>query len=186
MDVQQSVESGNGLPQYNRTSPDRTCSKCGHTGQPSFGEEIVHPGGYRMRCVECGHFLGWGGKAKEIKENGERKRSTQWTAKRMGISECQLCRREKEFVEACCERLETHHLIPVEEGGEDEIHNIIVVCTECHTDIHHKITYSGHLRHFFTAWSKTREMKALGVVDDEGNPVFRPIQNGRKPDERML
>lgn len=39
--------------------------------------------------------------------------------------ECQICRRPKT-------NLEAHHIIPLSEGGEDTLDNLITVCEDCH------------------------------------------------------
>ena len=147
---------------WNRESPDRTCGNCGHTGQPTFGNEIVAPGGYRMRCPSCQKFLGWGGKTKPVKdESNKRVMTTQWTPKRLGIDYCQICGRSAEFAAAVQEKLETHHLTPISDGGIDEPRNLLVVCTGCHKEIHQRRTYyNDHIKGLFEAWQMLEQSRS--------------------------
>lgn len=42
----------------------------------------------------------------------------------------------------CCgdtEKLELHHIVPIEIGGSDEYYNLIYLCHECHVKIHRNI-----------------------------------------------
>ncbi len=43
---------------------------------------------------------------------------------------CCICRR------FCGVKIETDHIVPAEEGGQDDIGNAIPVCFECHAEIH--------------------------------------------------
>ena len=143
------------LPEYNTVFIERECKRCGWEGTPITNGHPNNVHGHRLVCPVCGLFLAWGGKSKALKnKDGERAISTQWTAKRLGIGHCQLCLAEKEMVEMCGYRLEAHHLIPVKNGGADEPYNIIIVCTNCHHQVH---ANQARNRHFFQAWGKMRE-----------------------------
>lgn len=40
---------------------------------------------------------------------------------------------------ACCKKemhLELHHIIPINKGGDNDIRNLISVCSDCHRKIH--------------------------------------------------
>ena len=164
--------------EFNTTFVDRECKKCGHKGQPIDTRIVNDVHGHKLICAHCGTFLAWGGRAKPIKEDGERVLSTQWTAKRLGIEECQLCNRSKDFVEACGEKLEAHHLRSIKDGGEDLPYNILVVCTPCHRIIHHNQTYYNHMRVFYDAWSRWREREAIGKEEQE-LPTLMKMGGGR-------
>ena len=151
---------------FNTTFVERECKKCGHTGQPIDTGVVNEVHGHKLLCAHCGAFLAWGGRDKSIKKtDGERAFSTQWTPKRLGVEECQLCRREKDFVEAGGEKLESHHLRSIKDGGEDKPYNILVVCTPCHRVIHHNQTYYGHMRALYEAWAKWRENEHYGTSE---------------------
>lgn len=52
-----------------------------------------------------------------------------------GICEC--CGNEAPFIkEDGMAYLETHHLIPLSQGGEDKIDNVCAVCPNCHRELH--------------------------------------------------
>lgn len=147
------------LPEYNTVFIERECKRCGWEGTPITNGHPNNVHGHRLVCPVCGLFLAWGGKVKKIKDKeGIRQVSTQWTAKRLGIDECQLCRRTRELVEACNDSLEAHHLKPIRDGGEDEPYNILIVCTPCHKQIHHNQTYHNHhLEALLKAWGGWRK-----------------------------
>ena len=145
--------------EFNTTFIERHCKRCGWEGQPVTKGAPNEIHGHRLVCPDCGAFLAWGGKVKQIKDkSGLRQVSTQWTSKRLGIDECQLCRRSRELVEACNDSLEAHHLRPISEGGADEPYNILIVCTPCHKQIHHNQTYHNrHLESLLKAWGGWRK-----------------------------
>lgn len=145
--------------EFNTTFIERQCKRCKWAGQPVAQGEPNETHGHKLVCPECGMFLAWGGKVKPLKtKDGERAISTQWTAKRLGIDECQLCRRSRDFIEGCGESLEAHHLKPIRDGGEDKPYNLLVVCTPCHKQIHHNQTYlNGHMSSLFRAWASWRK-----------------------------
>jgi hypothetical protein len=42
--------------------------------------------------------------------------------------------------------LHAHHLIPISEGGSNEIGNLITLCKDCHTDMHFNMKYGWILK----------------------------------------
>ena len=127
--------------------------ECCYVGQPKTGKiDTTH--GYALYCPQCGIFSGWGGRKKSLHSaNGERKLSTQWPPKRLGIDFCQIClRTDDQLGDGEC--LESHHVIPVKDGGKDSPSNIWVCCTGCHKEIHHRRTYLNlHLSKFYEAYA---------------------------------
>lgn len=57
-------------------------------------------------------------------------RRDHWTCQRCGASDVEL---------------HAHHLIPLSEGGLDEMENLITLCKDCHKDMHFKMKYGGIL-----------------------------------------
>lgn len=160
---------------FNTTFVERECKKCGHIGQPMDSGEVNEIHGHKLLCPHCGSFVAWGGREKPIKStDGERAFSTQWTPKRLGVEECQLCRREKSFVESGGEKLESHHLRSIKDGGEDKPYNILIVCTPCHRVIHHNQTYYGHMRAFYEAWAASRK-KGHDGDSPPGTPLLMRV-----------
>ena len=131
------------------------CKQCGKKVEPVHHGEINPTHGYKLFCPDCNTFIGWGGKSQPIKNgNGERERSSQWTAKRLGFDACQICLRNKNHLGAG--RLEVHHVIPIEEDGQDTPDNIHILCTSCHREVHHRRTYlNDHLMAYYEAGGAT-------------------------------
>lgn len=48
---------------------------------------------------------------------------------------CEICKGKGKWVRS----VETHHIIPVSEGGTNNDENLLAVCRECHDKIHHRI-----------------------------------------------
>ncbi len=58
-------------------------------------------------------------------------------AKRKADGTCQLCNRPAPFKDPDGEPyLEIHHIIPLAEGGEDSIGNVVALCPNCHRKMH--------------------------------------------------
>jgi hypothetical protein len=53
---------------------------------------------------------------------------------------CWFCLRRKEVLRGLSPAVgfEVHHIIPVEEGGSDEPQNLILLCRECHNEVHRR------------------------------------------------
>ena len=135
----------------NTTFPEMNCKKCGIKVKPVSNGDISPIHGYKLSCPSCNSFVGWGGKRQIIKdENGIRQKSSQWSADRLNISVCELCRRDKSMLGPGT--LEVHHKIPISDGGPDEPDNILIVCTACHKQIHFLQCYfNRHLSEYFKA-----------------------------------
>jgi 5-methylcytosine-specific restriction enzyme A len=58
-------------------------------------------------------------------------------AKRKAGGICQLCRKPAPFKNRDGEPyLETHHIIPLADGGQDSIENVVALCPNCHRKMH--------------------------------------------------
>jgi len=60
-------------------------------------------------------------------------------AKRMAKGICQDCKQPAPFINKFTNGpyLETHHIVPFSEGGEDTIENVIALCPNCHRKRHY-------------------------------------------------
>ena len=127
------------------------CKQCDKKVEPVSNGDVNPTHGYKLFCPECNTFIGWGGKAHPVKNgNGERERSSQWSAKRLGFNYCQTCLRKKEHLGIG--RLEVHHVTPIEDDGKDLPGNIQILCTSCHREVHHRRTYlNDHLKPYYKA-----------------------------------
>ncbi|MGM0377047.1 MAG: HNH endonuclease [Bacteroidota bacterium] len=145
------------------------CSHCGvnTVAAPKDYDPIHQIHGYKLHCMDCGNFIGWSGYKKEIIKNGERQFSSQWPAKRAGIDYCQICLRNKTSL-GKTEKIETHHIIQICDGGEDELMNIMFLCTACHAFVHHQRTYlQRHLK------PQAEAYRAIQVVKEKDPGVYQ-------------
>ena len=145
---------------YNETFIPRTCQHCSETVTPIKRRGDPHDlHGHRMDCPACGKFMGWGGRKKEATINGNRQFSTQWPPSRLGIDHCQMCERKAHHLGEG--KLNSHHVVEIAKGGEDEPDNIWVVCTSCHRLIHHQRTYiNQHVASHIEALEALERFKA--------------------------
>ena len=134
---------------FNDIFPERFCQHCKEYVIPEPTGQTHPDHGYYLYCPTCGRWVAWGGKKAVIKDiDGKRKKSSRWNAKRLNVSKCQICGREKWQLHDI-ESLEIHHIEPIAENGPDTPENIIVACTACHKMIHYLKTYlNDHNRVF--------------------------------------
>lgn len=136
------------MKQLNTEFVERYCYGCERKIKPVTKGETNETHGYKLVCPECGVFLGWGGKVKPLKKNGKRSLSSNWTADRLRTNYCQWCGRRREMLGPGT--LEIHHIVPIKDGGEDHPSNIMVLCTACHKEVHHRrLYYNAHLARYF-------------------------------------
>lgn len=145
-----------------------TCPTCGTVAKPHANGQSHPVHGYKLYCPSCNRWLGWGGKSKNlIDQNGERKFSSQWSAKRLQATYCQCCLRQRERLGEK-EVLEIHHVIPIKDGGTDALENIWVLCTTCHKEVHHRrVFFNGHMEKFFKAYQAFQQLKDKETKGDE-------------------
>lgn len=156
-----------------RTYPCKKC-KAKVPAAPKPEDPIHEIHGYKLYCMDCGTFVGWSGAKKEIVRDGERKFSSQWTPKKMGLDYCQICLRHHTSL-GLTERIEIHHIIPVKEGGEDTRENIMCLCTFCHRLVHQQRTY---IRDHLTAHAEA--YKAIQTVKAEKPDLYNAIVQAYK------
>lgn len=91
---------------------------------------------------DCAKHLGWMPKPKG---SNKKRVDTKGLVKRYSPGYCQMClRREYELPRS--EALEAHLVLPKSEGGNEDQSNIWIVCSKCHSLIHHERTYLGHYK----------------------------------------
>jgi hypothetical protein len=113
----------------------RKCKYCGEV------ETFIRPRpdtihGYEVCCFECNAHIGWAGKPKNDKKHEERPPCP--SPEDLEIDWCQMCLLPKNMLGEN-ETLHTHHID--DEPKNNERLNLFVVCTSCHTLIHHQRTY---------------------------------------------
>jgi hypothetical protein len=136
------------------------CKSCGSFGP--FKDELAEFGPHHGKkiCCHCGSFYKWIPKPK----NETKRPPNKISAEDLGISHCQLCGRPRARL-GNRGVLESHHVIEIQDGGEDVKENIWIVCTSCHSLIHHQRTYLN--RHLEGQITKER-LKEL--MDQDGVP----------------
>jgi len=90
------------------------------------------------RCQDCGRYTF---QPKEKSKN--REASSKNLVEKKGINYCQWCLRKKDDIPAPG-TLEAHHIIEYKDEGENDLQNILILCTACHKQCHHDRTYFGH------------------------------------------
>lgn len=102
----------------------------GAEGTPHFAKAV---------CKNCRAFMPdlW---IKHPKNDEKRGKASKHTASSLETSYCELCGRVRSSL-GKYETLEVHHKIPVNEGGNDDKENILVLCTPCHRMAHWLRTY---------------------------------------------
>lgn len=122
--------------------------------------DTPHAGG-AMHCAVCDRFLGW----KKKEDNSQRRPKNRYLPEDLNIDFCQLCRRPKDRL-GTNETLTSHHVIEIQEHGPDVPENIWVLCTSCHTLVHHQRTYlRDHTRELWENFNKIKQR--LWVADPE-------------------
>ena len=145
---------------FNTFFVERECPHCHNQVKPVALGKTNPDHGYALNCPACDKFIGWGGKNKKIiNDEGKRVESSIWSPKRLCIDYCQICLRPEKFL-GKTGKLETHHLLPISLGGEDIPKNILIACTSCHKEIHHRQTYiNDHMKPFFDAYIAYQKLK---------------------------
>jgi len=65
---------------------------------------------------------------------------------------CQLC-----FETNVTRKMQVHHIVPLSDGGDDTISNLILLCSRCHTDVHKE----GYQHYVSTFKSYTKKMEKI-------------------------
>ena len=146
------------------------CARCG-VEAPTRAVKIDHGPHYAKEvCAECGSFIAW---LKKPKNNGKRP-ANKHAPESLGIDQCQLCGREWLML-GDREVLEVHHVVAIQDGGEDTPGNIWVLCTDCHRTVHHRRTYlRDHHRSTMTL-ARLRELMEADAVPENVRPVMEKL-----------
>ena len=109
------------------------CDMCGSKNiiAESFSE--IH--GHWYVCRACDYKC-WGGRKKNEARNGKRPPCP--SPRDLCVDACQMCLLKREDL-GYAETLETHHLDDAPTNNERT--NLFVVCSSCHSLIHHQRTY---------------------------------------------
>ncbi|QIB75402.1 HNH endonuclease [Halogeometricum borinquense] len=111
--------------------------------------EYVHYG--RRDCEDCGEFLGWVEKPGKDDRDTTSQYTIEQIIKKKGFDEarCFFCRRPRAYL-GKNETLTRDHIHELQDGGEDRIDNLQILCTACHKlKNHNRLYYHKHLKGFF-------------------------------------
>lgn len=105
------------------------CGRCDKDVSPVYTEMGPDSPHYsKAECPECGRFLYW---LPKPRNDDIRRKTSKYTPDSLGIDYCEICGRVLQGLGAK-EVLEIHHKVPINEEGEDDAENILVVCSACH------------------------------------------------------
>ncbi len=99
----------------------------------------------KLVCDDCDErFITWIPKPDPLKTKRPAKhRRIVSTFKAEGVDYCQMCLRHESELPGT-QVLEGHHVIEFTDGGTAERLNTWLLCTPCHSFVHHQRTYLGH------------------------------------------
>lgn len=106
--------------------------ECRNCGSIDHKEEILDTGKHyaKLVCTVCNRWVAW---VPKPKNKDVRRKSSKYTAERLGYDYCQICRR-KRITLMNGQALEVHHIDHV--WTNDTKENILVLCTFCHKQVH--------------------------------------------------
>jgi hypothetical protein len=114
-----------------------TCPACQKDGSALVSYDVGNGPAYaKLISPCCGRYLKW--LPKPTEDNQEKRKSIP-RDERFGTTlryVCEFCLRTEEHLKAVKSRLEVHHVIPVEDGGSDDVSNLRVYCIQCHRQCH--------------------------------------------------
>jgi len=129
------------------------CKACDAERQHVLTDRPDTPhGGGEWRCHDCGRHHSW---AKKEKNEGKREKNKH-TPESLEIDFCQMCGRKRNRL-VTNETLEVHHVHEIAKGGPDTPENIWVLCTSCHSLVHHQRTYLNY--HHAALWERYEKIK---------------------------
>jgi hypothetical protein len=126
-----------------------TCKQCAQIGGKMtvvLGEAGPHFA--RVNCQACGAFIDWIGYP-DAPAKSDRKKSRK-KLRDLG-DRCEICLRHRDDLPPK-ESLEVHHVLEVAaDDGDDELKNLRLYCSACHSHVTWARTYFGHYASVGTA-----------------------------------
>lgn len=113
------------------------CPKCGRALAFTPTPHTQHWG--YIRCPEHGHR--WIPKPSEAKKPKRKANSALIAELHEDMQHfCWGCLRQRQLLAALrpSVSLQVHHIIPVEQEGTDDPHNLMLLCAECHAEVHRR------------------------------------------------
>ena len=113
------------------------CPKCGRPLAFTPTPNTQHWG--EIRCPEHGHR--WVPKPAEAKKPKRKINSALIHELPSDMQHfCWGCLRDKSLLQSLRPSLslQVHHIIPVEQDGNDDVKNLMLLCAECHAEVHRR------------------------------------------------
>lgn len=128
---------------------DWECKKCKKYGPTIvvYGQSGPHK--HKLVSACCSHMLKW---LPKRTIDGKEKRKSIPRDERFGTIlryVCEYCLRTEEHLKAINSRLEVHHVIPVKDGGPDDLWNLRIYCVQCHNQCEAR---RREMNHYLTKW----------------------------------
>lgn len=149
---------------------ENICRACGTEG--TLSEELCEAGPHysKIKCLSCGAFCGWG----KIPKNDGKRQSNKHSPKDLGVDFCQMCLRDKNRL-GTRGVLHSHHVHEIQDGGPDVPQNIWVLCTSCHSIVHHQRVYiNDHFKNTFSI-NQLREDFEKNKIPKETRDILERI-----------
>ena len=149
-------------PKIYKKSGVLSCPVCHARGYPVLQRSCDFVGEVLWACPECATPICPAEKAAKANKK-RRSKTARVQIRSLDVPVCAICHRTQSEVEASGSRLEKHHRIPLSDGGDDTMANLVVLCRECHE--------AWHMAH-----QKVRdELKEKAVVREEPEPPARGL-----------
>lgn len=124
------------------TKKEFECGSCEQTNQARPRKCDSGPHFAKYECVACGRFHSWSAKPDELKTHKTRSAKHSDLVRKFGSGFCEMCLRSESELRKQ-DTLVGHHVKEHHDGGDASRVNIWIVCTACHSQIHHVRTYFG-------------------------------------------
>lgn len=93
-----------------------------------------------FKCLDCGKFSWWPKEENKTKRPASQRNLLQ----KYGKDYCQWCMVKVSEYPKGKGQWAMHHIIEYIDGGESDPHNLMTLCPQCHSNVHHCRTYRSH------------------------------------------
>lgn len=94
--------------------------------------------------------------------------------KRMANGVCMLCRNDAPFIYNGKPYLESHHIVWLENGGEDKLSNLCALCPNCHRKVH-RVSVEDHIKKLMK-YSKDEIMPVINEYEKKFEENIKKIE----------
>lgn len=122
-------------PKIYKKSGVLSCPVCHARGYPVLQRSCDFVGEVLWACPECATSICPAEKAAKANKK-RRSKTARVQIRSLDAPVCAICHRTQSEVEASGSRLEKHHRIPLSDGGDDTMANLVILCRECHEAWH--------------------------------------------------